>query len=211
MITEDNYCILIPARRDSKGVPFKNRKLFSMVLSQISKDLCGRVFVSTNDSIIREMSDSAGFNVHERTEESALDSATTKDMVKDFLKSNLSYEYVIMLYLTYPHRQPQDIREALDFFRKNNAKSMLCREEVSHSPYLMMFEEEDGRGSQIIRHNLCRRQDYRDCFRLSHYISIFKAIEVDNLNNNMYNEDTIFYKTSNSLDIDDVRDMDRLI
>jgi len=43
---------IIPARKDSKGIPFKNRKLFDYTAKTIPKSECKNTIVSSNDSQI---------------------------------------------------------------------------------------------------------------------------------------------------------------
>ena len=114
-----------------------------------------------------------------------------------------------MLYLTYPERTWTDIEAALNFFIENKAKSLLCRTELKSHPYLCMFSEEGDKGKQIIEHNLYRRQDYPECFELSHFICIFRANELESLNKNLYNSNTTFYKVKRPVDVDTKKDLER--
>ena len=69
---------------------------------------------------------------------------------------------------------------------------------------------EDGlKGKQLTPHDLYRRQDYPKCFELSHFVSIFKVGELNKLNNNMYNDKTIFYKVRNIVDVDTLEDLNK--
>jgi len=139
------------------------------------------------------------------------DEISTKDVLLDVMqKYNIvDEEIVMMLYLTYPERTWTDIEAALNFFLDNNAKSLLCRVEPKSHPYLCMFSENDNKGSQIVEHNLYRRQDYPECFELSHFICIFRANELEKLNKNLYNKDTIFYKIERPVDVDTKEDLKR--
>jgi CMP-N-acetylneuraminic acid synthetase len=71
-----------------------------------------------------------------------------------------------------------------------------------------MLEVDNMRGKQLIPHNLYRRQDYPKVFEISHFISIFMGFELDNLNSNLYNNDTIFYPIDNIIDVDTQKDLD---
>ena len=75
----------------------------------------------------------------------------------------------------------------------------------------MLFEESENRGSQVIKHDLYRRQDYRKCFHLSHYIHICKISEINRLNKNLYNPDTLYYPMERVLDIDTLEDYHKYI
>ena len=201
--------ILIPARRNSKGVPLKNRKLFDYTASTIPPKYKDSVHVFTDDEVIIEYAIKYGFiNVY-RNSSSATDESTTKDMMKDFC-SNFQSENdpVVMLYLTYPHRKWDDVERAIDLFKNQKLNSLLCRKKVKQTPYLMMFDTGDGTGEQVVKHNFSRRQDYRKCFELSHYISIILPSELNSLNNDLYNKHTYFMKIDEAIDVDTKEDME---
>lgn len=202
--------ILIPARRNSKGLKFKNRRLFDFTIAEIPQDYLPKTYVSTDDEEIREKALQL-CNVHDRTEEVSGDTASTLSLVKQFKKdfSLTNDEIVVMLYLTYPERTFAEVLDAARFFEENNLKSMLCKKETKVSPYLQMFDLGNGKGKQIIEHNLYRRQDYPKTFEISHYISIFRVSEIENLNNNLYNRDTHFYEIKEKIDVDSKEDLER--
>lgn len=202
--------ILIPARKGSKGVKFKNRTLLEYTLATIPVELQKETYVSTDDEVIKKTIENTNFNTHDRSLSSASDTASIKQLVEEFCSDVVSEdidEIVVMLYLTYPQRTYSDIKRAIEFFNENSSKSLLCRQPLKSNPFLCMYEEDGYKGSQIIPHNLYRRQDYPKCFEISHFVSIFKKSEVKNLNNNMYNKNTIFLEVPRVLDIDTELDM----
>ena len=170
--------------------------------------------MSSDDEEIKKMSDTYGFTYHHRSHLNASDTASTKSMMKEIIDDlNIDDdETIVMLYLTYPQRTLKDILGGITFFNEMHCKSMLCREELDHSPYLMMFDEENYKGRQVINHDLCRRQDYKKCFRLCHFLCIFKAGEIKKLNNNLYNVNTYFMpRSTTSIDIDTGQDLERFL
>ena len=200
---------IIPARKDSKGIPFKNRKLFDYTAKTIPKSECKNTIVSSNDSQIISLAKEYGFIIHNRSESSSSDTASTKDFMLEVISDLCLTGDICMLYLTYPQRTWKEIEEAQEFYRKHNASSLLCREEVEVHPYLCLYE--DGlKGKQIVDHNLCRRQDYPKCFKICHKIAILNYKEIHNLNSNIYNEDTIYFPIKKTLDIDTPFDLERI-
>ena len=201
--------IIIPARKGSKGLPGKNAILIKHTLSTIPNYVKDNVIITTNDGKVIDQS--VGYKILLRNAKLSGDEISTKDVLLDVMqKYNIvDEEIVMMLYLTYPERTWTDIEAALNFFLDNNAKSLLCRVEPKSHPYLCMFSENDNKGSQIVEHNLYRRQDYPECFELSHFICIFRANELEKLNKNLYNKDTIFYKIERPVDVDTKEDLKR--
>ena len=203
--------ILIPARKNSKGIPRKNRKLFDFTAKTIPKKYRCNTYIFSDDHVINAYGAKYGFNHVHRNQNSAKDTSTTKDMMVDFCSNFDKDDVIVMLYLTYPTRQWKNVAKAIKIFETKNLNSLLCKKEVKQTPYLMMYELEDGRGEQVIKHNFSRRQDYRKCFELCHSISIIKQSYLSNLNNNLYDRDTYFMEISDPLDIDSKKDMQCLL
>lgn len=189
---------VVPARKGSKGLPHKNRLLIEKAgyLRELEN-----VILSTNDEYFH----GKGFIIHKRRDDLANDTASMKDVllsIIDDFKIKHS-DTIVLLYLTYPERTKEDIKRGLDFFFENGLRSMLCRKPVKTHPYLCIYES----GGQVIKHNLCRRQDYPKVFEISHYLGIFKADEVRVLNNNLYNMYTGFLDIEDKIDVDTEKDL----
>lgn len=200
--------IVIPARRDSKGLPFKNRRLFGYTIDSIPEPLAEEVYVSSNDVVLEENCKKVGVNFVRREEELSQDTTCVLDVMKDVVErcEFKQDEVIAMLYLTYPDRKWEHVMDAYRFFAEHDANSLLCKKSLKVSPYLCMLEDGLG-GKQLIPHDLYRRQDYPECFEISHYICIFRVSELNNLNKNMYNSDTIFYGIDEVVDVDTLRDL----
>jgi len=206
------YKIIIPARRNSKGFPFKNRKLLSNTLDIIPDIKIKDLIISSDDKQIIKFCKDREIGYHLRSSSTASDDASTRSAILECLVDCeiREDEVILMLYLTYPTRTWVQIERALKFYLETNSRSVLCKKEVNSHPYLCMYEKSNGKGQQIISHDLYRRQDYPKCFEISHFISIYVADEVDKLNNNMYNEDTTFYMIEDVLDVDYKTDWEKI-
>lgn len=202
--------IIIPARKGSKGVPLKNRKLFKYTANIIPDEMKNSTYVVTDDERIKEMAVDYKFNILDRTPEVSSDKASSKDIMKYTIDSlGMSNETILMLYLTYPLRKWKDVQRAFISFDSLNLDSLLCKHPLDISPFLMLREEKDNRGSQLFNHDLYRRQDYPECFELSHYICLFKSNVINNLNNNLYNNDTYFLPMNKKvIDVDTLEDLE---
>jgi len=187
-------------------VPFKNRRLFDFTLQSIPQEHRSNILVSTDDEVLIQKCQELNIRHHARSSQSARDEASTREVLEEAMPQ-INTQYVIMLYLTYPERSWGQVLGAIDFYQEHKGKSMLCSKKLKTSPYLMMHK--DGhRGKQLIKHDLYRRQDYPECFEISHYIFIATAKEVNNLNNNLYNKDTLFYPIDDVIDIDTPQDLE---
>tara|TARA_R110000744_G_scaffold26256_3_gene64739 strand:+ start:167 stop:781 length:615 start_codon:yes stop_codon:yes gene_type:complete len=198
--------IVIPARRNSKGLPFKNRKLLEYTLKTIPRDLVSSTIISTDDEEIVSIGIKSGYKIHNRSEYSSRDEAATKEIMEEVVRDMELTGPIVMLYLTYPKRTWKDVENAYYWFLMNNAKSMLCKEEIETHPFMCLYELPGNKGGQVVTNDLYRRQDYPKCFRFCHMVSIFDAEELKDLNKNLYNQDTIYYNIEHSLDIDNKED-----
>lgn len=208
---DTNFVILIPARKGSKGVPFKNRKLLGYTLESIPSEYHQYIYVSTDDEEIKRTCEQRNIKVHERNPIHATDTASIKQPVHEFIHKKRISKTVIMLYLTYPERTWDDVVKAYNFYKRHKATSLLCRKEISQHPYLMMKEKDGIFGEQIVKHNLYRRQEYPTCFEICHYVSIFEPWKFRELNSNMYNEKTIFFPIKSPIDVDENKDLEKFI
>jgi CMP-N-acetylneuraminic acid synthetase len=199
--------ILIPARKGSKGLPGKNRILFEKTASIIPEDLRTRTFVSTDDDLIKDLASKFNFNIHHRDESIARDETSIKDVAVDFIKTQNEFDTTIMLYLTYPERQWSDVVRAIKFIEENSGRSLLCKKNVKTHPYLTFLSRGDVHGDLLVNHELYRRQEYPECFEVSHFISIFQDKELKFLNSQLYNKDTIFMQIDDKIDVDTLGDL----
>lgn len=209
MFTKDDI-IVIPARKGSKGVPFKNRKLIETTLSITPDEYKPQVYISTDDkTLINKYQND--YNVIPRDPLYAQDTTSTKQTLQNLFKVlNKTIGNCILLYTVYPERKWSDVISFYNFFLQSKAYSVLGKKEVVDThPYLMLYEQPNNKGTQLIPHNLYRRQDYPKVFELSHYVSIFNINKLDSLNDNLYNNDTLYYDISckDTLNIDNQKDI----
>ena len=204
-----NAFFVIPARRDSKGLLFKNRKLLDYTINNIPTELHEKTIVTTDDEKIIERLSATNINVLRRDERLCLDDISIKDVMLDVVKKfqMKSDDIIVMLYLTSPGRKFSDIKKILDYYFDREIKTLTCCVEPKTHPYLVLYKKEDQKGEQVVEHDLYRRQDYPECFEIRHFVCIFQVEEIQRLNNNMYNESTIFYKIDNDIDVDHENDL----
>lgn len=201
---------VIPARQESKGIPYKNRKLFTYTAETIPQAHKSQVIVSTDDSVLMSQAREYGFKARKRSQTLAHDTASMKDVLLD-LKEHYQLpadDTMVLLYLTYPQRTWDDVQKITTFFHDNDGTALSCCLDVADHPYLCFTEGEQHTGIPVVAHDYYRRQDYPRCFRLSLFVGIFRVFQLAALNNLLVCKDTIFYKLSKSIiDIDNQIDM----
>ena len=83
---KDDIFFVIPARRDSKGLPFKNRKLLDYTLNEFPNDMREKVIVTTNDEEIIEKLSNTKFNVLKREEKLSDDKTSIRDVIQNVVE-----------------------------------------------------------------------------------------------------------------------------
>ena len=202
---------VIPARKNSKGLYYKNRLLFGATAETV-RSVHKDVIVTTDDEILINRASEYEFKVRIRPEEFAQDNTVIKTVLHDVINYYRMEQddIIILLYLTYPERTWLDICNGLNFFYRTKAKSMLCKKDwIGTHPCLCMWDMGNCKGKQLFYHNYYRRQDYPRVFEISYFLVIFKVSEFGKLNNQLYNDSTVFMPIDRKIDIDTIEDYNR--
>ena len=123
----------IPARGGSKGISNKNIKKFAgkpLIVHSIEYSLDSKhvdeVVVSTDDSKISNIAESAGAKVIKRPPDLSTDTATTESVIEHYLNlSKTKAEIIVLLQATSPLRPKGSLDKALNHFQKGGYDSLL--------------------------------------------------------------------------------------
>lgn len=124
---------IIPARGGSKRLPEKNIQLLgefpllahSILYAQENKDLIDEVYVSTDNSEIKNIALQFGAKVIDRPDSISGDLEPTVSALKHVLESIESdVENVVLLQATNPFRPKNLLKEAFAMFKDNNFDSL---------------------------------------------------------------------------------------
>ena len=207
----ENVTIIIPARKGSKGFPGKNRYLFDYAVSQIPYEFNGQVIFTSDDEELLSRAFDRGFQTLEREPHLSTDETTMGSVIFDVVdKFKIDSDRdIITLYPTYPQRTWEQVEEVYRFYKKENARSLLCSKDVKTHPYMCFERTENFAGKKVIDHDLYRRQEYPECFEACHYIVITKANVLGELDNNLHCDSTVFYALHDEVfDVDYMKDFD---
>lgn len=208
---------IIPARSGSKGLPDKNilpilgKPLIAYTIEAAIQSHCfDVVFVSTESQKYADIAIQYGANASFlRSEETASDSASTWDAVREVLTKfeqvGEIFDVITLLQPTSPLRTSTDIQNAIKLFDEKNANFVESVCEMEHSPLWSNILDETLSLKDFIKpeYNV-RRQLLPKYYRENGAIYIIKAENLASLDC-LYSDDSYAYimPPERSIDIDD--------
>lgn len=146
MIEGKSVLAIIPARGGSKGVPRKNirdlcgKPLIAWTIEEAKKSkYIDRLILSSEDQEIIDVAKQWGCEVpFVRPQELAQDDTPGIEPVIHAMDAlSNKYNYIILLQVTSPLRQVEDIDGGIELCIQSNAKSCVSMTEAEQSPYWM--------------------------------------------------------------------------
>ena len=185
---------IIPARGGSKGIPRKNVRLLDdkpliahSILDCKEAKFVDRVFVSTDDKEIAQISQKYGAEIIKRPPEIAGDTASSESAlihaITEVEAQGIEVNLIVFLQCTSPIRTGEDIDHAIIQLQRENADSLLS---VSPS-HKFLWQKNDGIAQSINYdyRNRLRRQDMQPQYVENGSIYIFKPWILKKLNNRL--------------------------
>jgi len=212
---------LITARGGSKGLPRKNilslcgKPLICWTIeAALNANKIDKVFVSTEDDEIKEVSLSAGALCIDRPLELASDKSSSESVIihaLDYFSANgIEVETVTLLQPTSPLRNATHIDDAMKVYESTSADMVLSVVEPAHTPLKSFMMTSDGQLTGVYSKQapFKRRQDLPRAFNPNGAIYIFDKNEF--LKQNGFPNNKIFPYIMNeqeSADIDILSDL----
>ncbi len=148
------FLVVIPARKGSKGIPGKNRKLLNgKPLIQYSIDFAlenfdrTQIYLSTDDEVILQIAEQNGIMATElRPSHLATDQASMQEVLKYIITKQEAvgnnYQGLILLQPTSPFRRSLDLIAMLKLF-DDSVEMVVSVKESKLNPYFNLFEENE--------------------------------------------------------------------
>lgn len=213
---------LIPARKNSKGIKNKNialldgKHLIEYTINSALKSKLTDCYCSSNSDKIIKIAKTYDCKTIKRPSKFATDEASMLSVVKHFRdylnKEEIEFDAIQILYVTYPFRTSTLINESINAFENDKAKSLIGLHEPKTHPYMCykLINNKLVSYSNIDVNMFYRRQCYPKMFEICHVICIIPKQEIDNINNQLYNDDSngfIIHDTEARIDIDTPDDL----
>lgn len=162
---------IIPARRDSKGIPGKNWKLLNhkpLISYSIEVALkCNQIdtlCVSTNSIDVVQVAQNFGLTIpFMRPEELSLDTTPSYDVLMHAIEfyehQNEYFDAILLLQPTSPFREIHFLEDAITLFKQSDCDMVVSVNETTFNPYYNLYNETNGFIHRSIKSNFTRRQD----------------------------------------------------
>jgi len=214
MYQNKTFLAIIPARGGSKRLPRKNvldlcgKPLIAWSIEAgLNSKYVDKVFVTSDDDEILDISKKFGAETIKRPDEFASDTATTFDAIKHTIDNLEKYDYIVLLQPTSPLRNEKHIDEAIELLETKNADAVVSVCEMDHSPLWSKTLPDDNSMNNFLRDEVLnkRSQDLDKYYRLNGAIYICKTEKLLE-NKGFFLKDNIFaYRMDrqSSVDIDE--------
>jgi CMP-N,N'-diacetyllegionaminic acid synthase len=209
---------IIPARGGSKGVPYKNIRplankplIAHSILDAKEAHLVDRIYVTTDNPEISQVSTDYGASIIHRPTELANDTASSESALIHALteieKSGINPELIVFLQCTSPLRTGLDIDRAIEQMRAENADSLLS---VSPSHHFLWHKvDNEAQSINYDYRDRPRRQDFNPQYMENGSIYIFKPWVLKELNNRLGGRISLFVMDeAQSWEIDSLEDFE---
>jgi CMP-N,N'-diacetyllegionaminic acid synthase len=177
-----NTLVIIPARRDSKGLPGKNKRLLgNRPLYRYSVDVALEIFPSENICLSTDDEEIiAGVQglcqVELRPPELALDHTSMNEVLLHILPKFPEKKWCLLLQPTSPFRSKQNILEALKLMQDNQQAQGVYSVSVSkHIPGYTLFQVEETGELKLQANLLSGRQEAGEWLALNGSIYWFQV------------------------------------
>ena len=166
------HIAVIPARKNSKSLPYKNRFLFKYTAKFLKNNkLFNKIYVNSDDPHLKILAKKYGFDFFNRQQKLARDTTCIKKVFID-MNNKLNFPkntYIWLFYIPLVYKNKIDFKKAIKLVEKKKLKS-ICSFIPAKTHPMSCWKVKKDEVSQFIKNDLCRRQDFPKAYSHHHYI-----------------------------------------
>jgi len=213
MRSKTKHIAIIPARKNSRGLRFKNRLLFNYTKNFLQKiRWFDEIILASDDNFFKHKCIDSNFTFYNRDKKNATDNASIKSLMQEIIKNFFFDKEVViwLFYLTIPERNKSDFKKLKTIAEKKNFLSSISFIPVKTHPYDCWIINKNIK--KFIKNDVFRRQDKIKLFEHHHYLCAFKVKELNKLNSELINSKTtpIILK-KNIIEVDSKKDFSQFV
>ena len=213
MIEKYNHIAIIPARKNSKGLKFKNRLLFDYTKKFLKKiNWFEKIIIASDDDYFISKYKNTEFTFYKRKKRNAQDNSSIKSLMQEINKKlRFQKETILWLfYLTIPNKKLSEFKRLKLITNKKKFLSAISFIPPKTHPYDCWIINK--KLEKLIKNDVYRRQDKIKLYEHHHYLCAFKVKELNKLNSELINSNTtpIILK-KDIIEIDTEKDLKKFI
>jgi N-acylneuraminate cytidylyltransferase len=216
---KNNFYIFIPATKNSKRIPNKNLKKinnlklieYTILHAKLTKNKTD-IFISSDDSRIKKISDKYKINFSFRSKKNSQDKSTTESAIVETINKNKKKilfnenSHVVLLQCTSPIRSKNDIDKAIRYYLRNRFDSLF-----SGCLNKNFFWKKSNNKLESINYNIFKRkreQSMQQQFLENGSIYIFNLLKFLKYKNRLFGKIGVFLMNKiTAIQIDDKEDI----
>ena len=180
--------------------PFRgaNKPLLEHTLDSIQKKFHRRIIVATDQEWALDFVQPMRVKGMPASDQVSSAGGSYRDVLLDVAnKMNMhDDDDFVMLSLEYPGRTYRNIRSCIQYYQKHEeATSLLCKRPSSAKAQKLFVERGENKGDPLIEDEgqEWREPRFSETFVHSHFVTIHQVSELPEVNNWLWNENTIFF------------------
>ncbi len=186
-LREIKHYAVIPARRDSVGIPFKNRKFFERKIDFLKKiTFFNDIIVSSNDNLILNKCKKKNITFVKRSEKLSRANISIKsvfiDIIKKFKFSR--NDYLWLFYIPLIYNSKLEIIKSKQIIENKKIDSLCGFINVKTHPY-NAWSIKGNKLKKLHNNDFFRRQDLPKMYEHHHNICAFRSSFIDKLNSEL--------------------------
>ena len=187
-----SHIAIIPARKNSKGYPKKNRLFFNYTKNFIKKiNWFEKIYLSSDDEWFKSKCKENKYQFIKRSKKLSGPKISIKKVMDDFVKKKkIKKNYVIwLIYIPLMFKSKKLYEISKKLIEKKNINSICGFTKVETHPYLTWYKK-NNKLYKFCKNNVFRRQDLPSAMTHNHVVCAFKCKELKYLDEELINANT---------------------